>query len=98
MAYDKNQPKPFCHEDCWHYDSFGGVEGCGQRNGGYGGWPEPIKPGEKCLHPEDRDICKPVIVSLQGLCAMLEGAVIQGGPHDNSQLVELLTSSGNSSG
>jgi hypothetical protein len=81
-----------CHGDCWHYGCFGGREGCEQKNGGWGGWPEQIKPGEKCLHPEDRDICKPVLVSsLMGVCDALAGQTVMGGPGDNTQLVEILT-------
>lgn len=94
MVYDKNEPKPLCNEDCWHYDVFGGEEGCGQHHGGWGGWPEPVKPGEECLHPEERKICKPIFVgSALGLCAALTGDVIKGGPHDNTLIVKMLTGS-----
>jgi len=88
---DTNQDKPLCSGECWHYDVFGNAEGCGQKNGGYGGWPEPVKPGELCLHPESRQICASMCVSLVGLCAALEGEVIIGGPGDNSHFVKLLT-------
>jgi len=86
--------KPLCDDNCWHYSSFGGEEGCGQHHGGWGGWPEPIKPGERCLHPEDRDVSEPIYVgSFLGFCAALEGAVIEGGPHDNTQVAGILTNS-----
>ncbi|MBD3252629.1 hypothetical protein GF386_02770 [Candidatus Pacearchaeota archaeon] len=42
--------RPPCHEDCWHYDCFGGKEGCGQHHNGWGGWPEEIEPGQECLY------------------------------------------------
>lgn len=91
---EEKEPKPLCHDDCWHYGSFGGEEGCEQKHGGYGGWPEPIQPGQECLYPKKKDIVKPShIGSFQGLCAALEGSVIEGGPHDNTQLVEILTGS-----
>ena len=94
MKNYQDQQRPPCNADCWHNDVFGGEEGCGQRHGGWGGWPEPIKPGEPCLHPEERDICEPVYVgSVLGLCVALEGKVIEGGPHDNSSIVRLLTNS-----
>jgi hypothetical protein len=32
--------KPLCHEDCFYYGCFGGVEGCDVQNEGWGGWPE----------------------------------------------------------
>lgn len=91
--YYKNQKKPLCDYDCWHYDSFGGEEGCGQEHGGWGGWPEQIEPGEVCLHPEKRIICEPIQGSMSGFCAALEGVAIKGGPHDNSLIVKLLTNS-----
>lgn len=85
--------KPLCSSDCWHYDVFGGKEGCGQWHGGWGGWPESVRPGEPCLHPEQRKICEPLYVGdLLGLCNALEGTIIEGGPHDNTSLVTLLTS------
>ena len=94
MYYDQIHQlllRPPCHEDCWYYDVFGGVEGCGQRHKGWGGWPEEIKPGEDCLYPSKRDVCKPVlVVSNIGLCAALEGAVIKGSPNDNTAFVEAL--------
>jgi len=88
----KEESKPPCHEDCWHYDTFGDVSGCGQAHGGWGGWPEPIEPGQGCLYPEKRNICEPIIVDSVGFCAALEGSVIGGGLHDNTQLVERLIS------
>ena len=95
MKNYQNQQRPPCNADCWHYSVFGGEEGCGQREEKTGNpWPEPIQPGESCLHPEDRDICEPIYVgSVLGLCAALEGEVIKGGPHDNSSIVRLLTNS-----
>ena len=54
---EETQTKPLCHEDCWHYNVFGGVEGCGKQESENGDpWPEPIEPGEKCLYPKKRDI------------------------------------------
>lgn len=89
---NKQKSKPLCHIDCWHYDVFGGEEGCGQRHGGWGGWPEPIKPGQECLYPKKREICKPILIDTMGLCAALgDGVVIKGGPHDNTHLVQILT-------
>ncbi len=93
MGNNQNQSTPLCDPDCWHYSVFGGVQGCGQKDGDYGGWPEPIEPGEQCLYPNNRNICPGVIISSMGLCAALEGAVIKGGPHDNTKLVKLLTGS-----
>jgi len=91
----QDKQRPPCNVDCWHYGVFGGVEGCGQRENKTGNpWPEPIELGEPCFHPEDRDICEPVYIgSVLGLCAALEGEVIQGGLHDNSSIVKLLTNS-----
>ncbi len=88
------QSKPPCHQDCWHYDVFGGVEGCGQEQGGWGGWPEPIEPGQACLYPEKRNMSGVIFVmSGLGFCAALEGTVIVGGEHDNTKLVRILTGS-----
>jgi hypothetical protein len=55
--------RPLCHEDCFYYGSFSGVEGCDVSNGNWGGWPEQIQPGQKCLYPRKRDICEPILVS-----------------------------------
>lgn len=85
-----------CSVDCWHYSVFGGVEGCGKKNGSYGGWPEQIKLGERCLYPSERDVGRPgMVVSLFGVCVALEGAVIQGGPHDNTKFVRMLKNTRN---
>ena len=83
--------RPPCSANCWHYGSFGGTEGCEYLAGDYGGWPEQIKPDEKCLYPEKREIHEPIVISSQGMCAALEGAVIKGGPHDNTTFVQMLT-------
>ena len=92
--YDQSNP-PACHENCWHYGVFGGVEGCEAKNELEGNpWPEPIEPGQKCLYPDKRDVKKPLFIgSMVGLCAALEGEVIIGGPADNTQLVQLLVGS-----
>jgi len=82
--------KPLCSEDCWHYGVFGGTEGC---EAVHTPWPELRQPGEKCLYPDKKDICPSVIIDTMGFCAALEGEVIKGGPHDNTQLVKMLTSS-----
>ncbi len=63
--------KPLCHEDCFYYGCFGGVEGCDVQNGG--GWPEQIEPGQRCLYPNERSVSKPIIISSLELCAALEG-------------------------
>ena len=96
---EETQTKPLCHEDCWHYNVFGGVEGCGKQESENGNpWPEPIEPGEKCFYPKKRDIVKPIYIgSVQGLCAALEGTVIEGGPNDNTSIVKLLTNPKDSS-
>lgn len=86
--------KPLCDGDCWHYSSFGGVEGCGVREEEGNYWPEEIQTGDKCLYPEKKDVCEPVFVgSILGFCAALEGTVIDGGLHDNTKLVKMLTNS-----
>ena len=92
--------RPVCDVDCEHLGSFGGVDGCQQQEEVTGDpWPEPIQPGEKCLHPADRNICQHYFtVSMLGLCAALEGAPIVGGPHDNTELVKTLTRSSEDSG
>ncbi|MFA5992478.1 MAG: hypothetical protein WC796_02095 [Candidatus Pacearchaeota archaeon] len=82
--------KPLCDVNCWHYGSFGRVDGCERNTDDYGGWPEPIEPGQKCLYPDDKRICQPVIISLLGLCAMLDGVVIEGGVNDNTHLAQML--------
>jgi len=65
--------KPLCHEDCFYYGCFGGAEGCDVQNGGWGGWPERIEPGQKCLYPGKRSVSKPIIISSLEFCAALEG-------------------------
>jgi len=90
---ENEEANPLCHENCWHYGNFGGVEGCEQVHGGWGGWPEPIEPGEECLYPEKRDVFEESFsMSTQGFCAALAGEIIEGRSHDNARLVKLLTS------
>jgi len=90
MNYDKVK-KPKCDGNCWHYGMFGGVGGC-EALDSWGSIHEPIEPGQTCLHPDKKEFGVDLgVVSAQGLCAALEGAVIVGGEHDNTQLVKVLT-------
>ena len=64
---------PACHEDCFDYGMFGWVNGCGA-----GISHEAIEPGQPCLYPDLRHICKPIgSVSIIELCAALEGEPIK---------------------
>lgn len=65
--------EPPCHEDCFHYGMFGWVEGCDA-----GRFHEKMQPGQKCLYPNLRHICKPIgTFSMLEICAVLEGTPIK---------------------
>ena len=69
----KQDSKPVCDEDCFDYGMFGGEECCGA-----GRYFVPMQPGQKCLHPDLRYICKPIgTVSTLEFCAALEGQPIR---------------------
>ena len=91
----QNQLTSPCNSNCWYYTSFGGERGCGQQESINGNpWPEPIQPGDPCIHPNDINVKVPVYVgSSLGLCEALGGNIIQGGPHDNTSIVRLLIES-----
>ena len=100
MAYDIKRiirrlysRKPKCDVECFHYGMFGGEGGC-EALDSWGSIHEPLEPGETCLYPKKKDFGIDLgIVSIQGMCAALEGAVITKGKHDNTKFVKVLSES-----
>ncbi len=58
-----------CHEACFHYGMFGGVDGCDAS-----GFHEKMQPGQECPYPKSRAIGQYLgTFSFLEVCAALEG-------------------------
>jgi len=88
----KNNESPVCDIDCFYAGGmFGGKHVCDALEECWGPG-EPVEVGEQCLHPVKRDFnYTSFTMSSIGFCDALAGAVVRGGEHDNSKLVQTLT-------
>jgi len=85
--------KTKCNYNCFHYGMFGGIGGCDALDNS-GGAHQPIEPEQTCLYPDKKEFSIDLgVLSLQGLCVALEGAIIIGGENDNTKIVKAFVES-----